>query len=364
MMLNIPLYQPSLSGREKEYVLDCLESSWISSKGKYVKQFEENFAKKIDVLHATSVCSGTAALHLALLALGIGPGDDVIVPTFTYIASVNAITYTGATPVFVDALPNTWQMDPADVRRKITARTRALMVVHLYGHPCDMEALMSIAESHKMFIVEDCAESFGAFYQGRHVGGFGQVATFSFYGNKTITTGEGGMCVTNDEALYKRAVHFKEQGSAANRHYWHDLVGYNYRMTNLCAALGVAQLEQADEFIGKKRQLAKWYREALRGLPIEMHEEDSRVTHSYWMVSILVDDAQRRDAVRDHLTCAGVETRPFFYPVHTMPMYTREGESHPVAVNLSSRGINLPSWPGLARSDIDRICSLIAECHG
>lgn len=360
-MIKIPVYQPSLTGREKEYVLDCLDSTWISSKGKYIQQFEEKFAAKIEVKHATSVSNGTVALHLALVALGIGPGDEVIVPTLTYIASVNAIAYTGATPVFVDSLRSTWQIDPADVKKKISPRTRAIMAVHLYGHPCDMDALNLIAQEHNLFIIEDCAEAFGTLYKGKPVGGFGHISTFSFFGNKTITTGEGGMVVSNDKTLHERAVHFKGQGLAAHRQYWHDVIGYNYRMTNICAAIGLAQLEQADEFIAKKRQIAQWYREHLTELPLEIHAETGDVMHSYWMTSILVRNADQRELLREHLIRHGIETRPLFYPVHTMPIYSGKFQRHPVAEDLGWRGINLPSWPGLTLDDIQFIAKLIDE---
>ena len=254
----IPVYQPSLTGNEKKYVNECLDTSWISAKGKFVEQFETAFAKYIGADHAITVANGTVALHLALIALGIGRGDEVIVPTLTYVASVNAIAYTEATPVFVDSLKSNWQVDPDDIERKITEKTKAIMVVHLYGHPCDMERIMAIAKKHDLFVVEDCAEGFGSYFAGQHVGTFGDISTFSFYGNKTITTGEGGMVVTNDETLYARATHLKDQGMAKFRQYWHDVIGYNYRMTNICAAIGLAQLEQAEKFLRQKRDVAAW----------------------------------------------------------------------------------------------------------
>ena len=358
-MIQIPVYQPSLTGREREYVLDCLDSSWISSKGKYLPLFEDGFAKLTGVRHATSVCNGTVALHLALLALGVGPGDEVIVPTLTYIASVNAIAYTGATPVFVDSLPDTWQMDPADVQRKLTPQTRAVLAVHLYGHPCDMEALVGIAKKHGIFLIEDCAEAIGSQYKGRHAGSFGDIGTFSFYGNKTITTGEGGMVVTNDETLHSRMVHFKGQGLAAHRQYWHDVIGYNFRMTNICAAIGLAQLEQADAFVARKREIANRYRHRLAGSSVTFHGEGPDVVHSYWMCSILVNEPSQREPLRDHLAAAGIETRPAFYPAHTMPMYAGKFQRHPVAEDIGWRGINLPSWPGLADAQVDAISDAI-----
>lgn len=358
---TIPIYQPDLTGNEKKYVNECIDTSWISSRGRFVSDFESQFARRIDVGHAVSVCNGTVAIHLALVALGIGPGDEVIVPTLTYIASVNAITYTGATPVFVDSLASTWQVDPDDVRRHITPRTKAIMVVHLYGQACDMDSLMEIAREHKLFVVEDCAEAFGSSYKGEHVGTFGDISTFSFFGNKTITTGEGGMVVTNDITLSERARHYKGQGLAAHREYWHDVVGYNYRMTNIAAAIGLAQLERADELIQKKRTLAGWYREAMTGLPLTMQEEQPGTVHSYWMVSVLVEDAKHRDPLRAHMESDGIETRPLFYPVHTMPMYGSSYRRHPVAEDLGWRGINLPSSPNLNQESVETVVKSISD---
>ncbi|MCT7977390.1 DegT/DnrJ/EryC1/StrS family aminotransferase [Laspinema olomoucense] len=362
-MHKIPVYQPSLVGNEKKYVNDCLDANWISSKGKYVQLFEKEFASYVKVNYATGVCNGTVALHLALLALGIGQGDEVIVPTLTYIASVNTITYTGAIPVFVDSLPDTWQIDPEDVIRAITPKTKAILAVHLYGHPCDLSALKEIAKKHRLFLIEDCAEAIGSLYQNQHVGTFGDVATFSFYGNKTITTGEGGMVITNDQTIFDRAVHFKGQGLAKYREYWHDVIGYNYRMTNLCAAIGLAQLEKIQTIIKKKRQIAELYKELLQDTNFKVHPEIGDVFHSYWMVSILVDQANQRDTVREHLAQAGIETRPVFYPVHTMPMYSQKYQKHQVAEDIGWRGINLPSYPDLSEEQIKYICDTLNKTN-
>jgi perosamine synthetase len=360
-MIKIPIYQPTLSGNEKKYVDDCLQSNWISSKGKYLSQFEMKFTEYNKIKFATAVSNGTVALHLAMVALGIGKNDEVIVPSLTYIASVNTITYTGATPVFADSDGSTWQINPEDIRRKITPKTKAIMVVHLYGHPCDMDAITTIAKENGLFIIEDCAEAFGSKYKGQQVGTFGNIATYSFYGNKTITTGEGGMVITNDKTLYERCIHFKGQGLAKHRQYWHDVIGYNYRMTNICAAIGLAQLEQADDFINKKRQIAKWYKEEMKGLPLVVHQEAKDCFHSYWMVNILLDNANHRDSLRDYLVSAGVETRPMFYPVHTMPMYCNKFQHLPQAENLGWRGINIPSWPGLKKDDVMFIVNIIKK---
>lgn len=360
---KVPIYQPDLSGNEKKYVSECIDTTWISSRGRFVSEFETGFAARIGVEHAASVSNGTVALHLALMALGIGPGDEVIVPTLTYIASANAVTYTGAAPVFVDSLRDTWQIDPEDVRRHITPRTRAIMPVHLYGQACDMDALTAIAREFRLFIVEDCAEAFGTIYKGRHVGTFGDISTFSFFGNKTITTGEGGMVVSNDKTLIERARHLKGQGLATHREYWHDVVGYNYRMTNIQAAIGLAQLERADETIARKRALAERYKAALRDLPVEVHVEAPDTVHSYWMFSILVEHADQRDVLRKHLAQDGIETRPLFYPMHTMPMYAKNFRKHSVAEDLAWRGINLPSWPGLTDEQVNSVVLSISRFY-
>ena len=363
--LFIPVYRPSLTGNEKKYVNECLDSTWISSKGQFLERFEDSLKGYLNARYATAVCNGTVALHLALVALGIGAGDEVIVPTLTYIASVNAIAYVGAEPVFVDSERESWQLDPEDVRRKITPRTRAIMVVHLYGHPADMDAIIAIAREHDLFVIEDCAEAFGSRIRGQHVGTFGDIATFSFFGNKTVTTGEGGMVVTNDATLYDRAVHFKGQGLAKHRTYWHDVIGYNYRMTNICAAIGLAQMERADELLGKKLALARRYDELLADLPVKTHRPGREdVVHSYWMYSILVTDGRYRDSVMARLAELGVETRPAFYPAHTMPMYAQRYQRHRVAEDIGWRGINLPSWPDLSKEQIDYIGLSIKQVLG
>lgn len=362
-MANIkyPVYQPSLSGNEKKYVNECLDSTWISSKGKFVDLFQNKFANFIGVEHAAAVCNGTVALHLALEALGIGPGDEVIVPTLTYIASVNAITYTGAKPIFVDSLEDTWQINPDDVENKITKDTKAVLCVHVYGQSCDMDALLSICKNHQLFLIEDCAEAIGTYFKGKHVGTFGDVSTFSFYGNKTITTGEGGMVVTNHETLHERLSHLKGQGLAKYREYWHDVVGYNYRMTNICAAIGCAQLEQIDQITQKKRQIAQWYKEAFKGSSIFFHQEANNTTHSYWMCTILLSPKTDREGLKSYLIEQGIETRPMFYPIHTMPIYSKQYEKHLVAETLSRRGMNLPSYPELNKDDIKFIVSKVLE---
>jgi len=363
MKYKYPIYIPYLKGNEKKFVNECLDSTWISSKGKFVELFETEFSKYLDINHSATVSNGTVALHLALLTIGIGPGDEVIVPTFTYIASVNSITYTGATPVFVDSVHDTWQMDPDDVRRKITPRSKAIMPVHLYGHPCDMDALTKIARENDLYVIEDCAEAFGTKYKGQFAGTFGDIACFSFFGNKTITTGEGGMISTNDKGLYDRAVHLKGQGLASQQEYWHDAIGYNYRMTNICAAIGLAQLEIAEDIIIRKRRLANWYFKHLAGLPIDFQKETEDIFHTYWMITIMVNSAEQRHELREHLKATGIETRPTFFPAHTMPMYLSDNGKFPVAEDIAYRGINLPSYPDLTEKDVLYISKRIKEYY-
>ncbi len=363
MNYKYPVYQPSLGSKEKENVLECLDSTWISSKGKFISQFENSFSEFIDVKHSAGVCNGTVAIHVALLALGIGEGDEVVVPSFTYIASVNAIKYTGAKAVFIDSNLKTWQIDPTKIEEKITKRTKAIMVVHLYGQPSEMDSILTIAKKHKLFVIEDCAEAFGSLYNGKHVGTFGDIATFSFFGNKTITTGEGGMVATNNSILHEKVFHLKGQGLAKNREYYHDIIGYNYRMTNICAAIGCAQLEKADKLIQKKIEIANWYENKLSNLPVVFHSQVGNAKHSFWMVSILLKDSEERNKLRSHLKENGIETRPTFYPVHLMPMYFEKGLSLPVAEDLGNRGINLPSYPDLKETDIEFVCNKIKEYY-
>ena len=364
MKIKYPVYQPFLTGNEKKYVLECLESTWISSKGKFINEFERKFAEYLGVEYAASVSNGTVALHVALLALGIGRGDEVIVPTFTYIASVNSIAYTGATPVFVDSDSQSWQMDVMETRKKITPKTKAILAVHLYGHPCEIEELRKIADENNIYLIEDTAEALGSEYEGKKAGTFGDISTFSFFGNKTITTGEGGMVATNDKELYEKCIHIKGQGLAKNAEYWHDIIGYNYRMTNICAAIGLAQLEKVHDIIKAKRDIASLYKEGLRGLPVVFHDEiDERYFSTYWMISILTKDSAVREKLRKHLSENGIETRPAFHPVNTMPMYKKTGYQFPVAEDLGVRGINLPSYPGLTKEDVKFISNTIRSFY-
>lgn len=357
-MLAIPVYRPYLRGNLSAYVNECLNTGWISSRGDFIARFEEAFATFTGAPAATSVANGTVAIHLALDALGIGAGDEVIVPTFTYIASVNTIMQTGARPIYVDSLEDTLQVDPQAIRKAIGQKTRAVMAVHLYGHPCDMDAISEICREHDLYLVEDCAEGFGTRWKGQHVGTFGDVSTFSFFGNKTITTGEGGMVLSRDPAVMARCNHLKSQGVSAGREYWHDALAYNYRMTNIEAAIGLSQIELVEEIFAEKARVAEGYRKRLQGLPLHTHDPVGDVTHSYWMCSIVLDDGDRRDGLRALLKAEGIDTRPFFPPAHLMPHSSAKG-NFPIAMSVSRRGINLPSFPDLTEDEIDRVCDAI-----
>ena len=357
----IPVYTPLLDGREEKYVLDAVRSGWISSLGSYVTRFEQEFARFCGVQHAISVSNGTVALHLALHALGVGPGDEVIVPSLTFVATANAVHYTGATPVFADVDPTTWCIDPEDVERRITPRTRAILPVHLYGHPAPMPALQELADKHHLILIEDAAEAHGAAIHGRRVGGWGRIAAFSFYANKIITTGEGGMLTTDDEALAARCRTLRDHAMPPHRRYWHEEVGFNYRMTNLQAAVGVAQMERIERFLERKREIAARYREQLAGVPgVTFAAERSGYTNVYWMVSILVESpyALSRDELISALRERGIDSRPFFHPMDTLPPY-RSDVPRPVALHLSRCGLNLPSSPALTDTQIDYICDVL-----
>jgi perosamine synthetase len=368
MSYKIPVANPFFVGNEKKYVDDCMESGWISSAGKYVELFENGFAEFCGVKHAVACCNGTVALHLALVALGVEPGDEVIVPTLTFVATPNAVTYCGARPIFVDSEPETWNLDPEQVEAKITPRTKGIIAVHLYGHPAQTSKLKEIARRHNLFLLEDAAEAHGAMCEGKPVGSLGDAAAFSFYANKIIATGEGGMVVTDDDELAERLRLFRGQGVDPNRRYWHTVVGYNYRMMNLPAAIGLAQLEKIEQQLELRAQIAFSYRDRLREMPgVALHEEQDWARHVYWMFNVVLDQEiwQSRDAVIEALGKDGIETRPVFYPAHSLPPYVGsvDGETFPVAENLSGNGISLPTWAGLTEEQIDYVCSALQQCR-
>jgi perosamine synthetase len=361
---RLPVAEPFLGERELAYVTECITSGWVSSAGAFVTRFEEAFADFCGSRHAVSVSNGTTALHVALVALGVGPGDEVIVPTLTFIATANAVTYTGATPVLVDSDPDTWTIDPAAIEAAVTPRTRAIVPVHLYGHPADLDRILAVAAARGVAVVEDAAEAHGATYRGRRVGTFGVMGIFSFYGNKIFTTGEGGMVVTDDDDLAAQLRILRAHGMSETRRYWHPVLGFNYRLTNLQAALGLAQIERADEILAAKRDLAKRYDDALRGVPgLTLPPDAEWATSVHWLYSILVDrDAfgMSRDELQRALDDRGIETRPFFVPIHEQPLYAHDARQLPVAEELARRGLSLPSAVGLGADEIARVAETIA----
>ncbi|MCF6303413.1 MAG: DegT/DnrJ/EryC1/StrS family aminotransferase [Devosiaceae bacterium] len=365
MTVQIPVYQPYLRGNEKKYVMDCMDSTWISSKGEYIDRFEAGFSELTGVKHAICVSNGSVALHLALHCLGVGKGDEVLVPSFTYVASVNAILMSGATPVFVESDPENWLMDIADAARKLTPRTKAIMPVHLYGFTCDMEKMAQFAKSNGLKIVEDAAEATGVRVNGHHVGRFADVSTFSFFGNKTLTCGEGGMIITNDDDLAENLRITKNQGMSTTRRYWHDRFGVNYRMTNIQAAIGVAQLEQLETISREKKRVYDRYRRNLVDLPLGWQVQNSDEFQSnYWLVSFLLSDEAMREKVMKHLEENGIETRPVFIWAHQLPYLETAGVSFPVAQDIASRGMSVPSYPDLSDEEIDHICAHISASIG
>jgi perosamine synthetase len=361
---RIPVAAPVLDGREREYVMECLETGWISSMGRFIAAFEDRFAAYCGVKHAVAVNNGTTALHLALVALDLQPGDEVLVPSLTYIASANAVKYCNATPVFVDNEPRTFNLDPADLEKRITPRTRGIMPVHLYGHPADMDPILELAERHGLFVLEDAAEAVGARYKGRQVGGIGDCATFSFFGNKIITTGEGGMVTTNDDDLAQRLRLYRNQGADPQRRYWFPVIGFNYRMTNIAAAIGLAQMERIDHHLAARRSLAAAYHSRLEHLEdkIRLPVSENWAEPVWWMYTIMLRDGvgQSRDRVAEAMDREGIETRPMFHPLHTLPPYQAEpGTDLANAEACAARGLHLPTHGGLSDDDLDRVVAAL-----
>jgi perosamine synthetase len=345
-----------------EYVRECIETTWISSSGRFITEFEKEFASFCGVKHAIACNNGTTALHLALHALGIGPGDEVIIPDLTYIASANCVTYCGATPVFVDNDRKTFNLDPSRIEAVISPRTKAIMVVHLYGHPVDMDPIYHLAEKHRLLIVEDAAEAHGATYKGKRVGSLGTCASFSFFGNKIITTGEGGAVTTDDDELAAKLRLLRGQGMHPNRRYWFEVVGFNYRMTNVAAAIGLAQIEQIDTALAHRQEIARQYSNELAGTPgVILPYIEPWAEHSFWMYTIVLDESLsiNRDDFMMNLHQENIETRPVFHPMHSLPPYAQDGTAFPNAIFCGSRGINLPTHENLTKDDITYVTDTI-----
>ncbi|GAA3802253.1 DegT/DnrJ/EryC1/StrS family aminotransferase [Cellulomonas soli] len=352
----IPIASPDLSGNESQNVAQCLESTWISSAGRFISEFEDAFAKVAGTRHAVATNNGTTALHLALVAAGVGPGDEVIVPALTYIATANAVRYCGATPVFADVVADTMNIDPADIEHRITERTKVVVPVHLYGHPADMSPIMEVAQRHGLTVIEDAAEAHASRIDGRPVGSIGHLGVFSFFGNKIVTTGEGGAVTTDDDEMAARLRLLRGQGMDPQRRYWFPVVGFNYRMTNVAAAIGVAQIERIDALLARRTQIARLYTDLLAGaegiaLPVE-RPNAQRVDWLY-TVQITGFTSDQRNRLIDLLAEDGIETRPVFYPLHLMPPYESTPALHfPVAEQVGAEGISLPTHTLLSDEDV------------
>ena len=359
----IPVNEPLLDGNEKKYLAECIDTGWISSEGPFVKRFEEEFAARVGRKHGIAITNGTAAIDAAVEALGIGPGDEVILPTFTIISCVMQIVRSGATPVLVDSDPLTWNIDVTQIEAKITPRTKAIMVVHIYGLPVDMDPVLDLCQRYGLKLIEDAAEMIGQTYRGKPCGSFGDISTVSFYPNKHITTGEGGMILTDDDDLAEQCRELRNLCFKPGKRFVHERLGWNLRMTNLQAALGVAQLEQLDAFLEKKRRIGRRYNEFLADLPgVQLplvHTEYAE--NIYWVYGLVLDDSVEFDAeeAMSRLAKLGVGCRPFFYPMHQQPVLRErglfEGESYPVAEQMYQRGFYVPSGLALTEDQLLRV---------
>jgi len=364
----IPVNYPLLDGREKELLALCIENGWISSNGPFVKEFEQKFADFIGVKHGIAVCNGTAALEAALFAAGVGKGDEVIMPAFTIISCALAVIRLGAVPVLVDAEPDTWNMDVNQIESRLTSKTKAIMPVHIYGHSVDMDPVLAIAKKNGLIVIEDAAEAHGAEYKGRKCGGLGHISAWSFYANKIITTGEGGMVLTSDLKLAERAASYRNLCFRPERRFYHTELGYNFRMSNLQAAVGVAQMDRIDEFIAIKRRLGEYYRQGLlkiKGLKCQLEKPWARMV--YWMYCIELDTALGLDALKmiDELRKKGIETRPFFLGLHEQPALRNlglfKGDFYPVSERIARQGLYLPSGMNLTEKQIDEVVDAVSK---
>lgn len=342
----IPVAEPDLKGNELKYLTDAFLSTWISSRGEYLDRFEIEFSKYCGVKQGIAVSNGTVAIHLALLALGIGLGDEVIVPDLTFAATINTVLHANATPVIVDVEEDAWTIDPDKIEAAITPKTKAIIPVHVYGQPCDMDKIMAIAKKYNLYVIEDAAEAHGAEFDGKKVGSFGDISTFSFFANKVITTGEGGMCVTNNEALADKMRTLRDHGMSKTKRYWHKEVGYNYRMTNLQAAIGCAQLERIESIISERASLETYYKSIFTDKDLIWQKDIHRRKRTVWLVSLLSDN---RDEMAKSLNAKGIDTRSFFYPLSAMDIYKPYCKTRcEVSEKLSKLGFNLPTYNELA----------------
>lgn len=367
MSLKFQVSKPVLAGREREYVLDALDSGWISSTGSYIHRFEEAFSHFLSVDECLTVVNGTAALHLACVTLGLQPGDEVIVPNLTYVATANAVAYCGATPIFADSDPDTWNLTVESVERAWTDRTVGVIAVHLYGLPAPVDSLRTLCDERGAWLIEDCAESLGASIQGTQTGRFGHAASFSFYGNKIISTGEGGMLYVQDSDLRLRARMLRGQGMDLERRYWHPIIGYNYRMTNVAAAIGLGQAEQIQFHLAERQRIADRYMNRLalatdKGI-LHFQKAPAGYKSAHWLFSVVLDSGgeRRRARIAQMLSetfC--IETRPFFVVMRRLPMYSSKNRLE-VSDRLSAHGLNLPTYTGLQDEEIDYISDALLQ---
>lgn len=363
----IPVNEPLLDGNEKKYLNECIDTGWISSEGPFIKKFEEGMAKYIGRKHAITVSNGSVALDAAIVALGIGSGDEVILPTFTIISCAAAIVRAGAVPVVVDADPRTYNIDVSQIESKISSKTKAIMVVHIYGLPCDMDPILKLAAKHGLKIIEDAAEMHGQTYKGKRCGTFGEISTFSFYPNKHITTGEGGMILTDDDAMAERCRSLRNLCFKPEKRFVHDELGWNFRMTNLQAAVGLAQLERIESFIEKKRWMGKKYTESLKGLDsVELPlAETDYAQNIYWVYPLVLKDHVKHDAegICKLLGARGIGTRPFFWNMHEQPVLRKMGlfknEKHPHAERIARRGFYVPSGLAMTEEQMKEVSSIL-----
>ena len=368
MTEKIPIARPSFLGNEKKYVLDALESGWISSIGSYIDRFEREFANYHGVKHAVATHNGTIALHLALSAAGISKGDEVIVPDLTFIATSNSVRYCNAIPLLAEVELDDWNLSADTIRDAITPSTKAIIPVHLYGNPANMEDIMELANGKNLLVIEDCAEATGATISGRKVGTYGHISCFSFFGNKIMTTGEGGMCITNDDALAEKMRILRDHGMNRNRKYWYDELGFNYRMTNMQAAVGLAQIEQLDSLLASRDAIYKRYKETLSGCRGIVFQETHGNRNVNWLMTVrlLGMDYQKRDAVMAELGRQNIDSRPVFYPIHLMPFYSdpsfRAGDNQNCET-IAREGISLPTYVGLEEEKIDYIASCLVRAY-
>ena len=359
----IPVANPYIGDIEKKYLFKALEKGEISSQGSFVGELEERFADYCNTSNAILVSNGTVAIHLALVAMGIKENDEVIVPAFTFISTANAVKHAGAEPIFVDVDPNSWTIDPKKIQDKVTEKTKCIIPVHVYGHPAKMDEINDIASKNSLIVIEDAAEAHGALFKGKKVGGIGNAATFSFFANKIITTGEGGAITTNDDKLAAKIKILRDHGKTPGNSYWHEVLGYNYRLTNLQAALGLAQLKRIEDIMSKKSHINELYNKGFKDLPISFQPNADWAKSVTWLVTILLDNNSpiTSQELRNQLKKKRIDSRPLFVPLPKLPVYDYCNDKFPTAKDLNSRGLNLPSGPNISSDDIEYVIESVRE---